>query len=99
MPKDCNKIVMSNKDAKESFKKMSKKIDVRHTQTLILVERKMQKKIKQHLQNINKDYSDLKKKVFKKICEETIKQNEVNKIYTDFAKKTKNDINDIIAKF
>jgi len=92
MPRDCKAIVMSNKDAKEAFGKMTKKLEASRKKTL----ESMKNAIAKKEQKINNDYNKLKQKVFLKVCKEAKKEEQVKlmkefkEIQTDFNKQLKN---------
>ena len=102
MPRNCKTIVMSNKEAKEQFEKMTKKLEASRKKILDKSAEKMRdqfekmtKKRKSDIQKINKDYDNLKEKVLLKVCnvakkEEQVKlMKEFKKIQTDFNKQLK----------
>lgn len=97
MPRNCKTIVMSNKEAKEQFEKMTKKLEASREKTL----QHMKNAIAKKEQKINNDYNKLKEKVFLKICKEAKKQEQVKlmkefaEIQADFNKELKDSARDV----
>lgn len=97
MPRNCKTIVMSNKESKEQFEKMTKKLEANRKKTL----QHMKNAIAKQEQKINNDYNKLKEKVFLKVCKEAKKQEQVKlmkefaKIQADFNQELKDSARDV----